>query len=166
MARQAGLIFTFKRNNFSPYQYTLTAKEDSLNILKFTGCSSLIEKIECLAKRYELTHEKGRYFIRDFSFLKDLLYLLRNEKKQIKEITNDGDYTTHSIDKYFQIINEGIKNLESLLFYISERIAASQMFQKLSDSCYFDTEREMWMAVCKYWGNFKPSDFELIFWME
>lgn len=136
----------------------------NINILYFKGCWSLVAKIECLARQLGLKQKNNRYIV-DYQFLIELLHMLRSERHQIDEITCDGIYTTHSMNNYKSIISEGIKNLESLLFYINERIAASEMFFKLSDSCYFESERDMWIRMCKSWGNYKPNNFELIFWI-
>lgn len=165
MAQHAGLIFTFKRTDYTPDQYTTNAKEDNINILYFTGCWSLVAKIECLARQLGLKQKNNRYIV-DYNFLTELLHLLRSERRQIVEITCDGIYTTHSMNNYRTIIQESIVNLENLLFYINERIAASEMFLKLSDSCYFESERAMWIDMCKSWGNEKPNNFEIIFWID
>lgn len=166
--QQTGLSFTFKREGFSPIQYLTDTYEDTLDILYFKGCWSLTAKIEQLARRHNLKEESCHFVVNKTEFLKDLLWLLRDEVKSINFITNDGVYTTYSIEQYKKLLEANIKDLEWLMFYTDHYIAASTMFQKLSGDCFdgTGTTRDQWMEMCKAWGNYHPNSFELILWIK
>lgn len=166
--QQTGLSFTFKRNNFTPNQYFTDTYNDMFDVLYFKGCWSLTAKIEQLARRFKLEEENGHFVVNNFDFLKELLWLLRDEIQAIDMITNDGICTTYSIEKYRELIKLNIRDLELLMFYVDNRIAVSTMFQRLSGDCFdgTGTTREQWISVCKAWGNYYPSDFEIILWIK
>ena len=166
--QQTGLAFTFKRDNFTPAQYFTDTCDDTLDVLYFKGCWSLTAKIEQLARRHDLKEENCHFVVDNPKFLKDLLWLLRDEVKAIDVITNDGVCSTYSIDQYRKLLKVNIKDLEWLIFYIDHYIAASTMFQQLSGDCFdgTGTTRDQWMEMCRVWGNSHPNSFELILWIK
>lgn len=166
MCQQMGVSFTFKRDGFTPAQYFTDTQEDLFDVVYLRGAWSLSAKIENLARKYEFENENGYYTISSFGFLKELLYILRDEKKKIDETTCDGIYTTYSLSSYRDLISANIKDLEWLLFYLTGRIAASEFFKQLSVPCFQGlSRREDWVSMCKAWGNAPASDFKLIFWI-
>lgn len=169
MAQQSGLSFTFKRD-FTPNQYLTDTQEDLLDIMYFHGCWSLVAKIEDLAREFKLEHENARYLAKNFDFLKSLHHLLVDERTKallaIGEKGFSGISTIYPPAQYYQLIETNLKDLEWLLFYLTDVIAASQFFEEISDECFTKTSRSDWISMCRAWGNDNPDKFELIFWID
>lgn len=171
MSQQSGLSFTFKRN-LTPAQYLSHTQGDLFNILYFQGCWSLTAKIEDMARKFGLPHENSIYLAKNLDFLEALYTLLISEKKLAeKALRTDGFCGISSIyspSAYSNVIWNGVKNLEFLLHYLSDAVAASQLIEKVSDSCFDCTgsTRDDWISMCRAWGNDKSDNFEVIFWIK
>lgn len=169
-----GLSFTFKRDDFTPREYLTKTVNDKLNILSFRDCYSITNQIKELANQYELVNEGNVYIAHNIDFLKDLYFLLRNEKylalgaQRNSDIPNyNGIDSIYTAEQYCNIIKNNLSNLEWLLFYLTGRIATAQMFEKISKECFDDTGtiRKEWIDMCEAWGNEEPHNFEIIFWI-
>ena len=88
-------------------------------------------------------------------------------KEKLEDITKDGADSTYQVERFKRTIERNIYNLEWLMHYYSNTIAASELFNKLTDDCFdVGSPRDQWISMCKAWGNEKPKNFELILWTD
>ena len=169
MAQQSGLSFTFKRD-LTPNQYLTKTQGDIIEILYFRGCWSLSARIEKLAQSLGLEHEGARYLAKNFDFLKGVHNILMDERAAALAAMGSGDSqgisTALPMQLYHKLIETNLSDLEWLLFYITNVIAASQLFETISDDCFEISNRSDWISMCRAWGNENPDKFELIFWID
>ena len=167
MSQLMCITMTFKRDNFSLQDYLFnTQDEDRINIITFYKCWSLAAQIEEVARKYELQHENSIYAAGNIDFLKEVYFILKEEYDLVKSGLKKEVYSPWETEDYCTFIEDNIKNLEWFLFYLTGRIAVSQLFQKLSEKCYSLTAgRTDWIAMCRAWGNTYPDNFETLFWI-
>lgn len=167
MSQLMSITMTFKRDNFSLQDYLFnTQDEDRINIITFYKCWSLAAQIEEVARKYELQRENSIYKVNNIVFLKEVYFILKEEYDLVKSGIKKEVYSPWEIDDYCALIKDNIKNLEWLLFYLTGRIAVSQLFEQLSDKCYnLSSSRVDWIAMCRAWGNTQPDNFETLFWI-
>lgn len=167
MSQLMSITMTFKREGFKPQDYLFnTQDEDRININTFYKCWSLAAKLEELTRKYNLVHDGSIYIANNIEFLKEVYFILKEEASLIKSNLAKDVYTPWSNEEYYNCLKDNIKNLEWLLFYLTGRIAVSQLFEQLSDKCYTIGSSEVdWIAMCEAWGNNKPDNFEILFWI-
>ena len=169
MAQQSGLSFTFKRD-FTPKQYLTETEGDIIEIMYFRGCWSLTAKIERLAQTMGLKHEGSRYLAKNFEFLKEVHNILMDERAAALAAIGSEDKGTINtalpLQLYYKLLEQNLHDIEWLLFYITGVIAASQLFESISDECFELSNRSDWISMCRAWGNENPDKFELIYWID
>lgn len=174
MSQLMGITLTFKRDNLMPRNYLFDIQEeDRITIMNFYKCWSLAAQIEDFAREYGLLHEDSIYVANNLKFLERVYFILKDEYNLVQESLKTNNeflvekiYTPLTMQEYSAYLKDNMKNLEWLLFYFSGRIALSQLFEKLPEKCFsLDSSRAPWTAMCKHWGNKKPEDFEVLFWI-
>lgn len=144
------LSLTFNRDDFTPKQLMEnTALEDEITILTFK-LPRLSEALEAKAILRDCKKD-GQYYEANFKFLKDMYF----------DILFEVEYQEWPPLK--STLKNCAKNLEWVLFYLENRIAFSQLIQKLDEDGFEFSEKEKWLDMCRAWGN-KPTDFKFIFW--
>ena len=166
MSQLTCFTLTFKRENFTPKNYLFdTQEEDRINIIVLYKCWSLTAQIEEVARKYSLNNDGSIYIADNLDFLKEVYFILKEEYDLVKSDLRKF-YSPYDKEDYCAIIKENIKNFEWLLFYLTGRIAVSQLFEQLSDKCYdFNSSKVDWISMCEAWGNNKPESFETLFWI-
>lgn len=167
MSQLMCITMTFKRDFSSPRSYLFdTQDEDRINIITFYKCWSLAAQIEELARKYNLAHDGSIYLANEVNFLKEVYFILREEYDLVSTGLKKEIYSPWETNEYCLMIKENIRNLEWLLFYLTGTIAVSQLFEQLSEKSYdMGASRSDWIAMCQAWGNNKPSNFEILFWI-
>lgn len=166
MSQIVSITLTFNREGFSPFDYiTSVAREDCIEIFSLNRCWSIAADLERLARNYNFENQNSFYIVDNIEFLKEVYLRVRGEMKLIKAglKSTDGN-TIWNKETYYQMLSEESRNLEWLLFFLTGRIAAAQMFEQLMDSCYIHgSKKNEWISMCEAWGNEKPEKFAILF---
>lgn len=172
--QKLGLSLTFKREGLTLKELIRDTYGDTLDVVFFKGCWSLTNQIEHLIRdKYNFYSEQGYYEVSGADFLVDLYLLLKNERAKATEaIEHSGipNYTDicalPSLESYRLLLETNMRDLEWLIFWNDKRIATSQLFEKLSDECFFESPRKTWIEMCKAWGNKSEDLFSIILWID
>lgn len=159
------ITLTFDREGFTPSAYLNdTQREDRIEVVSLNRCWYLAAEAEQMARKYDFTEDNQAFLITDVQFLIDFYFMLKEEIARSNAGLPLKSKTIWEADAYGKMLSGELKNLEWLLFYLTDRIAAAQLFEQLSPYCFESAEtRNNWLAMCEAWGNDKPDAFKIIF---